>query len=272
MAGSQTISLLETMRKYWLGILAASVLGVFYFLHLFYSQTGFFPTMPNDLPYLLLSILSANIIAYLVYVSDKFLNNFINWNRNASLRLFTGIIVNTLIATIIAYIVSYITIVSTSKITTAEIFVIYKEPAIKIVILVLITIIIYSIISFALFSYNQYAVVQIETIKHERKQIKLQFEALKSQLSPHYLFNCLNTVSSLVYKDPDLAESFIRRLAQTYQYVLNTNTRKLVTLEEELEFVKSYYYLLKVRFENSFDLNIVFPSYIMSSSFPSLTL
>jgi LytS/YehU family sensor histidine kinase len=123
-----------------------------------------------------------------------------------------------------------------------------------------------------LFSYHEYSVVQIEKVKVERKQLSLQFDALRNQLSPHYLFNCLNTISSLIYKDADLAESFIRRLAQTYHYILSNNDQHLVPVKEELEFVKSYYYLMKVRFDNSIALQFEISDIVMASQIPPLTL
>jgi LytS/YehU family sensor histidine kinase len=91
-----------------------------------------------------------------------------------------------------------------------------------------------------LYSYQQYEVAQIESLQSERKQLELQFEALKSQVSPHYLFNSLNTISSLILKDTQSAEQFIRRLAQTFQYILSTQDRKYVLLKDEVEFVQSY--------------------------------
>ena len=149
---------------------------------------------------------------------------------------------------------------------------VHGETSIKILIITFIGVLINSIIDFALYSYNQYAIVQIDAAKAARRQLKLQFEALRSQLSPHYLFNSLNTISSLIFKDPDLAEDFIRRLASTYQYILNNNHKQFVTLAEEVEFVKSYDYLLKVRFENNLQLEINLPPNIMDSKIPPLTM
>ena len=70
---------------------------------------------------------------------------------------------------------------------------------IKIAIILFIAVLIFEVIYFALYSYYSYATLQIETVKQERKQIELQLKALKSQLSPHFLFNSLNTISSLVF-------------------------------------------------------------------------
>ena len=181
-------------------------------------------------------------------------------------------VINTMIAVLIAFGISILILNINYGVSFEEIVENYNQPAIKMAIIAMISVIIYSIVYFALFSYNQYAVVQIESVQLERRQLNLQFEALKSQLSPHYLFNCLNTISSLVYKDAGQAEVFIRRLAQTYKYILSTNNQRLVEVVKEVEFVKSYYYLLKVRYENSFDLEINLPENIMFSKLPPLTL
>ena len=109
-------------------------------------------------------------------------------------------------------------------------------------------------------------------MQNERKQLELQFEALKSQISPHYLFNSLNTISSLIFKDTQSAEQFIRRLAQTYQYILSTQNKPYVLLKDEVEFVQSYYYLLRIRFQQQLTVDINLPSSIMNSRIPPLTL
>ncbi len=272
MSAISTIAILSSMRKYWIGILVASILGSAYFTFIYYSEYGDHPFHSFGWHYVVISIVAANFIALVVHRLNAFLNGLFDWKKSFSLRLLSGIILGTATALAIAYGFAWITIKLNSAASFDEITTNYSEAAIKLAIIALITVMIYSIIYLALFSYNQYAVVQIETVKHERKQLKLQFDALKSQLSPHYLFNCLNTISSLVYKDPDAAETFIRRLALTYQYILTTNKEKLVSLAEEVEFVKSYYYLLKVRYENSFDLNIDLPQEILTSKVPPLTL
>ena len=148
----------------------------------------------------------------------------------------------------------------------------FLDLAIKFVIILFFAVLVYNVVYFAQYAYNQYAVKQIEGLKSERRQLKLQFEALKSQLSPHYLFNSLNTISSLVYKDASQTEKFIRGLAQTYEYILSTNNSKFVLLSEEIEFVRSYNYLLQVRFANNVSLEIDVPDEIMSSKIPPLTL
>jgi LytS/YehU family sensor histidine kinase len=109
-------------------------------------------------------------------------------------------------------------------------------------------------------------------VQRERRQLELQFEALKSQISPHYLFNSFNTISSLIFKDLPSAEQFIRRLAQTYQFILATQNKRYVSLQEEIDFVQSYYYLLRIRFQQQLHVEINLPPGIMNSKIPPLTL
>jgi LytS/YehU family sensor histidine kinase len=142
----------------------------------------------------------------------------------------------------------------------------------KVAILSALVLFIYRVIYALMYSYNQYTIAQIETVKNERKQMELQFQALKSQVSPHYLFNSLNTISSLMIRDVASAEQFIRRLAQTYQYVLKNQDKTYVLLEEEIDFVKSYYYLLRIRFQQQVEVEINVPAIVMKSKIPPLTL
>jgi len=114
--------------------------------------------------------------------------------------------------------------------------------------------------------------VQIESERQIRKQIELQFEALKTQLSPHYLFNSLNTISLLIYKDQQLAEKFIRKLALTYQYILDSHEKKLVPIKEEIEFIHAYTYLIKVRYEESFQIDIKIDPVIERALIPPLSI
>jgi LytS/YehU family sensor histidine kinase len=81
---------------------------------------------------------------------------------------------------------------------------------------------------------------------------------LKNQLNPHFLFNNLSVLTSLVYKNQDKAVDFISELAKVYRYVLDTKNSELVSLNEELEFIYHYIYLQKIRFEDSisFEINI----------------
>lgn len=106
------------------------------------------------------------------------------------------------------------------------------------------------------FFYVQWA----EALKREQKltQEKLifQYETLKSQVNPHFLFNSLNSLSSLVRKDPDLSEKYIQKLSTIYRYILENDNKELVPLSAEIEFVNNYFYLQKIRDEEKIELKI----------------
>jgi LytS/YehU family sensor histidine kinase len=97
---------------------------------------------------------------------------------------------------------------------------------------------------------------QVEAEQLKKITAEAQFEALRNQINPHFLFNCFNVLSSLVYKDADTSAKFIGQLSNVYRYLLYNQDKKVVTLKEELEFLESYLFLLKIRFgENLVVLN-----------------
>lgn len=78
-----------------------------------------------------------------------------------------------------------------------------------------------------------------------------KFDALKNQLDPHFLFNSLNVLTSLIEENPEAATRFTTALSKVYRYVLEQKNKELVTIEEELKFASLYMSLLKMRFEDS---------------------
>ncbi len=95
-----------------------------------------------------------------------------------------------------------------------------------------------------------------EKIKNEKlktETAKSRFNSLKSQLDPHFLFNNLNVLTALIHENPDKAEEFTLQLADIYRYLLSTEDKELIPLDEEISFAKQYMYLLNLRFENQLD-------------------
>jgi len=98
------------------------------------------------------------------------------------------------------------------------------------------------------------AVVKAENLKTEMMAYK--YESLRNQLNPHFLFNSFNVLSDLVYADQAMAVKFINQLSDLFRYVLDSRDKELLPLNDELEFMRSYIYLLKTRFEDKLDLKI----------------
>jgi sensor histidine kinase YesM len=97
------------------------------------------------------------------------------------------------------------------------------------------------------FFYSQWADAIKRMQKLREEKLIFQYETLKSQVNPHFLFNSLNTLSSLVSKDVTLSEKFIHKLSSVYRYVIENQDKELVGVEEEISFVKAYFYLQKIR-------------------------
>lgn len=96
----------------------------------------------------------------------------------------------------------------------------------------------------------------VDAERLQKENIAAQYQSLKSQINPHFLFNTLNVLTNVVYEDQDKAATFIKKLSEVYRYVLDTRDREVVPLEEELKFLSSYIYLQKIRFAEKLQLNI----------------
>jgi two-component system LytT family sensor kinase len=94
----------------------------------------------------------------------------------------------------------------------------------------------------------------------ETEKLQAQLAALKHQVNPHFLFNSLSILSSLVHVDADLSEQFIEQLALAYRYTLEQQAHDLVPLATEVEFIQAYTFLLKIRFESQMEVQLDIPA------------
>ena len=106
----------------------------------------------------------------------------------------------------------------------------------------------------------------------EQFQLQEEFDGLKQKVNPHFLFNCFNTLSSLISEDKDRAEQFLDELSKVYRYLLRNNENGLSSLENELKFIQSYFQLLKTRHGDAVNLNIEVDKQYDTYLLPSLSL
>lgn len=107
----------------------------------------------------------------------------------------------------------------------------------------------------------------------EKENILAQYKALKAQIEPHFLFNSLSVLSSLVYEDADLSADFILKLSKTLRYIIEKNEFHLVKLSEELAFLEAYFFLIKTRLEDGVFLeNNLDKSFADNTFLPPVTL
>lgn len=108
-----------------------------------------------------------------------------------------------------------------------------------------------SLIFHAIFFYKALTEKKVAEQQIVAKTETAKYESLKSQIDPHFLFNSLNVLTSLIGENPKLAEKFTTKLSKVYRYVLEQKNKDLIDLDEELLFAKTYMELLKMRFENA---------------------
>jgi PAS domain S-box-containing protein len=101
--------------------------------------------------------------------------------------------------------------------------------------------------------------VNTQLINLQKENLQSQFDVLKQQVNPHFLFNSLNVLTSLIKLEPDLAEKFSERLSVVYRYVLENKDNELVSLKTELDFLKAYIFLLDIRFVDKLKVKIEIP-------------
>lgn len=112
----------------------------------------------------------------------------------------------------------------------------------------------------------------IKTTQQEKAQLLAQFETLKNQLSPHFLFNSLNALASLIVSHPQQAVAFTGHFSKVYRTMLEIGNETLITLREELEFVKSFVFLQQMRFADNLLVNIRIPNERLGDCLPPFAL
>lgn len=120
-------------------------------------------------------------------------------------------------------------------------------------------------------SFDKWKRTMVETQQLKKEYMQSRLLGLKSQMNPHFLFNSLNSLSSLIGEDTEAAEKFLDEMSKVYRYLLRSDD-KLVTLATELQFLNSYYYLLKVRYSDGIDLRLEVDNSQSHLLMPPLTL
>lgn len=122
------------------------------------------------------------------------------------------------------------------------------------------------------FAFNKYKEYAAEKETLLEMSVKDEFDSLKNQVNPHFLFNCFNTLSSLIAVDRPRAEQFLNELSKVYRYLLRKNEDGVGTLESEVRFIESYFKLLQTRHGDAVKINIEIDKRYNPYLLPSLTL
>lgn len=223
---------------------------IFFILHLVATDPH---TMPHNELY---DLIASIIVTIFVWEGnsklDRFLNRKFPWQKSVQKR----IIVQLFSSSTYTVFVIYISMLLFNK------FVCQFPPeqqskflitSLVIGLLTCFTILLLDI-STQFFGHWKKSLIEIEKYKNETTQSQLQ--NLKNQINPHFLFNNLSVLSSLVYSDQDKAVDFINQLSKVYRYILENRETELATLESEITFIHSYIFLLQIRFDKNIIFNI----------------
>lgn len=171
-------------------------------------------------------------------------DRFLSWKEHPLRRLFIGIfghIVFTLVASMVVY--QLIFYLEDGHFQSLSLDQVINFNFTAVVVTIIITLFLTA--REFLFSWRDLA-VEHEQLKAEAMASRLA--SLKAQVNPHFLFNSLNVLSGLVYRDADLSARFIKKLSEVYRYVLDRQEEELVSIGEELEFVDAVVFLQQIRF------------------------
>lgn len=120
--------------------------------------------------------------------------------------------------------------------------------------------------------YEKWRTMADEAENLKRENLQSQLEGLKGQVNPHFLFNSLNSLSSLISDDPQKAEKFLDEMSKVYRYLLRNNEEGLTTLDAEMQFIYSYFHMLKTRYGDGLELETRIDERYLAYLLPPLTL
>jgi len=256
-------------EKWWMRWSIYTLLGiVFKFLldvtySLLYRNYLLFQPLEDYLPTILLSVVALELIHQL----NNYLEKRITWEKNPYQRFFVQWSISVLIGILIVFGIRWLTKVIFSSFYYVRVL---DEAIVLIMMTMVITAMILIVLGLFLLNKWRFSLAELERFKKENAES--QFESLRSQINPHFLFNSLNTLSSLIYENQEKAESFIRELSDVYRYILENRGKELLTLREELAVAQSYIYLAQLRFDKNLIVRLAISSDYDTKNIAPLTL
>lgn len=220
--------------------------GVFFFT--FFTEDQSFK---NLLISFAVSFLYSFVFVFGNYYTNGYLNSKYSWIDDTRTRMILGVVATLFVNVFLVFVCNYINFIVLQKNDPAQFF----SGSMGFVnwLIINVALLISAIMHAKGFVEEWKKATRKEVVEQKliAKSANAQFESLKNQLDPHFLFNSLNVLSSLIDENPTQAQRFTASMSKIYRYVLEQKDKELVTVEEEIEFAKIYCDLLKTRFEDS---------------------
>lgn len=168
----------------------------------------------------------------------------LNWTKNLKKAHVISLSSYLLFGVIFGFSITYLFSVHVFQVKGNDLF---WDVFIKSLMLMVLDSIVISIYySTSLTKYWRKAIENNEDLK--RENLVAKYEVLKNKVNPHFLFNSLNTLSSVIERNPELGSEYVKKLSDIYRYVMDQSDKELVTLDVEMKFVEDYIFLSKIRF------------------------
>jgi two-component system LytT family sensor kinase len=194
--------------------------------------------------YLLYSVPLTLVNAYFF----DYMNHKVNWEQRSKYRMVIGIFGSVILTLLTMF---FIRMFHRTFIDQVSLEIFFQTERFQFYFISLIITLVISLFFHAFYFYKELQKNKLKEQKIIAGTASAKFESLKNQIDPHFLFNSLNVLTSLIEENPENAQQFTTSLSKIYRYVLEQKDKELVNLEEELAFAKTYIQLLQMRFENS---------------------
>jgi len=252
------------------GSLIITVILYFYF---FVGQNTSASYLFSSLDIMLWAWLGFALTGYALVLISTHLTKIFSWRTSLGRRFLAGFLTNLGITFLITFIFIYLySLFPNEGRQLSFLEFIGSDFNYKLMVLLAFLVFVFTLTDLSLFSYYQFAVDQIRTLQNKRHLLDLRFDALKKQLSPHFLFNSLNTVSGMLYRDTVETEKYVRALVSSYRQIFELADYNLIFLKEELEILQTYKYLLEIRYQDAVHLDVNIPENTFQLKVPPLSL
>ncbi|MFY7729732.1 MAG: sensor histidine kinase, partial [Flavobacterium sp.] len=239
------------MRLFVKELIRSTVLGIIIFIVLILmSMAQGYRLSPDR--YLLIRFFYIMLYTYALHFTNSgiyvLMDRWFEGSRTSAKRLITGFVLSFSASMVVLVLLRMFEEVLIARKSVTEYF---EQERIENFYVATVILLVVTFSLHAFYFYKQYQENRVKQQKIIAGTASAKFETLKNQIDPHFLFNSLNVLSSLIEENPDSAQRFTTSLSKVYRYVLEQKDKELVSVAEELAFAKTYMNLLKMRFENS---------------------
>lgn len=254
----------KIFKLIWVAALIALLLSVINFV-----TSGRLNSWPQELEAYVVNFVFSICITAVNFGFFDFLGRFYTWTENGLKRLLLGAIGSVVLTMMTLFVVLFSLRVFYYGETVTAFF---KQQKLEWYLFGFTFTMFMSVIFHAFYFYKELQARKVKEQKVIARSATAQFDALKNQLDPHFLFNSLNVLVSLIEENPKAATKFTTSLSKVYRYVLEQRNKELVSVDDELNFARAYVGLLKTRFEDSIEIDIPEKSHIINAQVVPLSL